>query len=403
MAEMHTLEDARTALLTGVEPLGIEQITLADAHHRTLAEPVVALSDSPRFDASAMDGYALRAQDQGKRLRVSQRIAAGQSPAPLAANSCARIFTGAPLPAGANCVVMQERISEQEGYIEAPAALTSGDNVRQRGREVHQGTELIPAGSRLTAAALGLIASQGMEQVKVRRQPRVVILATGDELAEPGTPLSPGQIYDSNRIMLAALLRDMGAEVVATHHVRDSLEETRAALRNAAEQADIVLTSGGVSVGEEDYVKQALTAEGELSLWRLDIRPGKPLALGKLSHSNGSSAHFVGLAGNPVSSYVGALLLVRPLLGALLEASSLTELPSLTARAEFTTHTTARWHYMRVTLDHRSTDGSCRAYAYSDQDSSLLRSCVGADALAVIPPDSNVKPGDVVRCLLLPH
>ncbi|MGJ8516667.1 molybdopterin molybdotransferase MoeA [Carnimonas bestiolae] len=403
MADMHTLEDARAMLLAEVNALDAEQIAVWEAHGRILAEPIVALSDSPRFDVSAMDGYALRAQDQGKRLAVSQRIAAGQQPIALAANSCARIFTGAPLPAEADCVVMQERVSEHGGFIDAPNALPIGDNVRLRGREVLKGTELLPAGARITPAALGLIASQGIAQVKVRRRPRVVILATGDELVAPGKPLAAGQIHDSNRVMLAALLRDMGADIIATQHVRDSLDETRAALRHAAEHADLVLTSGGVSVGEEDHVKQAVTAEGELSLWRLDIRPGKPLALGRLPRGDGSAAHFIGLAGNPVSSFVGALLLVRPLLGALLKAPALDALPALTARAQFTTHTAARWHYMRVSLDYRDSADGCRAHAYGDQDSSLLRSCVGADALAVIPPNSRVSPGDVIDCLLIPE
>jgi len=238
----------------------------------------------------------------------------------------------------------------------------------------------------------------------VVRRPRVALLSTGDEIIDPGTPLKAGQLYNSNRPMLKRLLENFGAEVVSLVSVPDDFASTCDRLQEAAAQADVVVSTGGVSVGEEDHVKTALESLGQLDIWKLAIRPGKPLALGQIPHSQGSAdsqgaARFVGLPGNPVSSYVGAWLFLRPLMGALLACPALQQLPEITARSGFATSTGPRQHYMRVRLAFASS--GVTAEAFDDQNSGVLSSCVDANALAVIPPNAEVNAGDAVTCLWL--
>ncbi|MDN3520834.1 molybdopterin molybdotransferase MoeA [Halomonas ramblicola] len=399
MAELKPEEAALEALLEGVTPLSGERIDRDRAAGRVLAEAVTARLDVPPFDNSAMDGYALHHADAGRWLPVAQRIAAGAPARPLARGSCARIFTGGELPPGADCVVMQERVELESDRALIPADLPEGDNVRRRGRDVALGSELLPAGERLEAAALGHLAGQGITEVPVRRRPRVALLSTGDEIVEPGQPLGPGQLYNSNRPMLRRLLERFGAEVVRVESVPDTADATRTILAEAAGQADVVVTTGGVSVGEEDHVRAAVEALGRLDLWRLAIRPGKPLALGRLPGADGQEARFVGLPGNPVSGFVGAWLFLRPLMGALLGCPALATLPRLSARADFATSTGPRRHYMRVALEFG--EEGIVAKAFRDQNSGVLASCIGADALAVIPPHSRVESGEPVACLWL--
>ncbi|MDR5865829.1 molybdopterin molybdotransferase MoeA [Halomonas koreensis] len=398
MSTLEPVEAALAALLEDVGPLDGEPLATERADGRVLAEDVMARLNVPPFDNSAMDGYALHHADAGRWLPVSQRIAAGAPAAPLAPGSCARIFTGGELPAGADCVAMQERVEVDGERVRTPPDLPAGDNRRRRGRDVAAGQRLLAAGTRLDAAALGHLAGQGITRVTVRRRPRVALLSTGDEIVEPGQPLGPGQIYNSNRPMLRSLLNRFGAEVVLVEAVPDEAEATRRLLREAAAAADVVITTGGVSVGEEDHVRHAVEALGRLDLWRLAIRPGKPLALGRLPRAEGE-ARFIGLPGNPVSGFVGAWLFLRPLMGALLGCPALASLPRLRARADFATTTGPRRHYMRVSLD-IGADGIV-ARAFADQNSGVLSSCVGADALADIPPSSRVAPGDAVDCLWL--
>lgn len=400
---MQSVEAALTALLDGIAPVDIERIATTDAAGRILAVDVEAQHDVPPADNSAMDGYALRAADAGQILPVSQRIAAGHVPQPLAPGSCARIFTGGEIPPGADCVVMQERVEKCVEGIRTPADIPSGDNVRRRGRDVSIGNRLLPAGIRLEAASLGHLAGQGVTEVAVRRKPRLALLSTGDEIIDPGKPLQPGQIYNSNRPMLKRLLEHFGAEVVMAVSVPDNFEVTCQTLRQAAEEADVVVSTGGVSVGEEDHVKHALESLGQLNLWRLAMRPGKPLALGRLPRStenaDSGEARFVGLPGNPVSGFVGAWIFLRPLMGALLSCPALSSLPCLYAKSDFATSTQGRRHYMRVMLEFSST--GIVAQAFDDQNSAVLSSCIDADALAVIPANSTIEKGDMIECLWL--
>ncbi|WP_168012836.1 gephyrin-like molybdotransferase Glp [Halomonas salinarum] len=397
-SELQRVEDALAALLEGVTPVAPETIDCDAAAGRVLAEDVAARLDVPSFDNSAMDGYALRASDAGQWLAISQRIPAGSQATPLMQGTCARIFTGSELPAGADCVVMQERVALDGDSAWIPGDIPSGDNVRLRGRDVSVGAKLLTAGVRLEAASLGHLAGQGITRVSVRRRPRVALLSTGDEIIEPGESLAPGQIYNSNRPMLRRLIERFGGEVVMAKRVADDFATTCKLLGEAAAQADVVITTGGVSVGEEDHVKAALEKLGQLDLWRLAMRPGKPLALGRLPTDTGE-ARLIGLPGNPVSSYVGAWIYLRPLLGAMLGSPALAELPQLRARAEFSTETKARRHYMRVELCFLPEGPSARAF--SDQNSAVLSSCVTANALAVIPAHSRVAPGDMIDCLWL--
>ncbi|TDR57382.1 molybdopterin molybdotransferase [Halomonas ventosae] len=399
MAELQSVEAALAALLHGVAPTPPESLSCDAAAGRVLAEAIEARLDVPAFDNSAMDGYALHHRDAGKRLPVAQRIAAGSPAAPLAPGTCARIFTGGEIPPGADCVVMQERVEVVADLAAIPPDIPAGDNVRRRGRDVTAGAPLLPAGERLEAAALGHLAGQGITEVVVRRRPRVALLSTGDEIVDPGQPLAAGQIYNSNRPMLRRLLERFGAELTLITSIPDDPAGTRETLSAAAQEADLVISTGGVSVGEEDHVKAALASLGQLDLWRLAIRPGKPLALGRLPGREGREVRFVGLPGNPVSCFVGAWLFLRPLLGALQGCPALAQLPCLRARAGFSTQTGPRRHYMRVMLEFGE-DGVL-ARAFRDQNSGVLSSCISADALAVVPAQSRIEPGDPVDCLWL--
>ncbi|WP_163557189.1 gephyrin-like molybdotransferase Glp [Halomonas sp. NO4] len=397
---LQSVEAALAALLADVAPLDAERIECDRAAGRVLAEAVTATLDVPPFDNSAMDGYALHHADAGQALPVTQRITAGTSPSPLPRGECARIFTGGEIPPGADCVVMQEAVTLIEENVQVTGDIPAGNNVRRRGRDVAAGAPLLPAGQWLEAAALGHLAGQGITTVTVRRRPRVALLSTGDEIVAPGEPLGPGQIYNSNRPMLERLLTRFGAEVVMQAAVPDSANETRRLLRQAAECADVVVTTGGVSVGEADHVKAAVGELGQLDLWRIAMRPGKPLALGRLPRrGEGGEARFVGLPGNPVSTFVGAWLFLRPLLGALLDCPKLAKLPTLTARAAFAAETGPRRHFLRVRLEF-GPEGIL-AHAFRDQNSAVLASCIEADALAVIAEHGRVKEGDAVHCLWL--
>jgi molybdopterin molybdotransferase len=376
---------------------GTQVVSTLEACGRVLAEDVRSAINVPPMDNTQMDGYAVRTADfkvgSGTRLRVAQRIPAGQVGVALQPGTVARIFTGAMIPPGADAVVMQEstRIEGDEVVIDTPPQI--GDWVRQTGEDIACGEVILPAGTRLNAQACGLAASVGLAQLTVCRPLRVTCFFTGDELTMPGEPLRPGAIYNSNRFVLVNLLRGLGCEVTDFGIVPDSLTATRDALRRAAAGSDLILTSGGVSVGDEDHVKPAVQAEGELQLWQIAMKPGKPLAYGKV-RADGQHAHFIGLPGNPVSSFVTFLMLVRPFLLRLQGAAQL-EPMALPMRADFDwLKPDRRREFLRVSVNKAGGLG-----LYLNQSSAVLSSTVHAQGLLDNPAGQLIRRGDCVRFL----
>ncbi len=380
----------------------VETVDTFDALGRVLAADVASAVDVPPADNSAMDGYALRAGDApapGSVLPVAQRVAAGQVGAPLAPGTAARIFTGAPLPSGADTVAMQEDCvalpgtgdSCDLGTVRIDTPPTAGRNVRRRGEDVRRGSTVLVAGTRLTPQALGLAASVGAAVLQVRRRPRVALLSTGDELVRPGQPLPPGAIYNSNRYLLHGLVQAAGCEAVDLGSVPDRLDATRAALRDAAARCDVVVSSGGVSVGEEDHLRPAVQAEGSLELWQVAIKPGKPLAFGRVG-----GALFVGLPGNPVAVFVTFVVAVAPMLCAMQGAASAAP-QSFDLRAEFNWPRPDR---RREFLRARPTAGG-GVEIFPNQGSGVLTSTVWADGLVDVAAGQAVARGDTVRYLPL--
>ena len=346
-----------------------------------------------------MDGYALRCADlaaAGGVLPVSQRIPAGAIALPLQAGTAARIFTGAQIPAGADAVVMQEQCTLEGSGVRIAGAPTPGQWIRRRGEDVRQGDVVLPLGSRLTPQAMGLAATVGAATLKVARRPRVALFSTGDELAMPGEPLKPGAIYNSNRYTLRGLIETLGCECIDLGIVPDQLGATREALQRAAVGNDLILTSGGVSVGEEDHIRPAVALEGRVDLWQIAIKPGKPFAFGEVRRTDGSAALFIGLPGNPVSSWVTFLLLVRPVLLRLEGAMQLDVTP-IRMRADFDwPRPDKRREFLRV---RRNAAGGLDLFA--NQSSGVLTSTVWADALVDNPPSAPIRKGDNVNVLLI--
>lgn len=397
---MLSLPQALERLLAATTALTeTEQVDSLQALGRVLAADVVSALDVPPHDNSSMDGYALRAADvtvPGTVLPVSQRVAAGQVGTVLAPGSAARIFTGAPVPQGADAIVMQEQCEAVDGDVRVNVQPAPGQWIRRLGEDVRNGDVLLARGTRLTPQALGLAASVGVARLPVVRRPRIALFSTGDELAIPGEPLKPGAIYNSNRYTLQALLTALDCEVTDLGIVPDRLDATRSALRQAAQGHDLILTSGGVSVGEEDHLKPAVQAEGRLELWQVAIKPGKPLAFGSVrrgaDESAAGSALFIGLPGNPVSSFVTFLLAVRPLLLAL-QGVPYIEPKGLLLRADFDwPKPDVRREFLRA---RRNRDGGLEVFA--NQSSGVLTSVVWAEGLIDNPPGRSIARGDVVR------
>jgi molybdopterin molybdotransferase len=374
-----------------------ERVPTADALDRVLAQDVEATLDVPPTDNSQMDGWAVRSAElvADAAFPVSQRIPAGSVPAALAPGSVARIFTGAAVPAGADAIVMQEQATLEHDRVRFSVQPRPGEWIRRAGEDVRRGQVVLAAGQRLSPQALGLAASVGLARLPVRPRLRVACFFTGDELAMPGEPLAPGAIYNSNRFVLVGLLRRLGCEVLDLGIVPDSLDATRAALREAANACDLIVTSGGMSVGEEDHVRPALQAEGELRTWQVAIKPGKPLAWGRVRRSTGSgAAHFVGLPGNPVSSFVTFLLFVRPFVLRLLGVADVTP-RALALRADFDwPNPDRRREFLRVRLN--PAGGLDR---FPNQGSGVLTSTVWADGLVDNPPQHPIRRGETVRFL----
>ena len=360
-----------------------------------LSRDVASSIDVPPFSNSAMDGYAVRAEDVavGKKLPVGQIIAAGATGAPHQAGSASRIFTGAPMPVGADSVLIQEDAEALGDHIVPTESVTAGDHVRTQGQDIEQGAVIFPRGRRLRPADLALAASVGLETLPVYQPLRVAILSTGDELIEPPAQLAPGQIYNSNRRALAASIKRLGMVPVDLGIVPDDETLTQLRLREAAEQADVVMTTGGVSVGDRDFVKQSVRSAGELELWKLAIKPGKPLAFGKVH-----GKPFFGLPGNPVSSIVTFVALATPYL--LKKQGATDYLPERwPGVAAFDFEGGGRQEYLRVQL--RLEQSEVRLHLYPQQGSGVMSSLAWADALAIIEPRRAVREGDRVQYLSL--
>ena len=396
---MLTLDEALQRLIGSIPPLAeTESVDSFEALGRVLAEPVCSLLDVPPEDNTSMDGYALRAADvpqPGTVLPVRQRIPAGQAPEPLQAGSAARIFTGAQVPVGADAVVMQEQcVPVEGGAVRVDTVPAPGQWIRRRGEDVQAGAEVLARGARLTPQALGLAASVGAASLQVTRRPRVALFSTGDELVLPGEALRPGAIYNSNRHTLRALVQQFGCHCTDLGIVPDRLDATREALRRAAQGHDLIITSGGVSVGEEDHLKPAVEAEGRLDLWQVAIKPGKPLAFGEVRNGGPRPTHFIGLPGNPVSSFVTFLLAVRPVL-LHLQGVGDWQPRSLPARADFDwPRPDRRREFLRV---RRNAVGGLDLFP--NQSSGVLSSAVWGDGVVDVPPGQAIQAGDTVHYL----
>lgn len=391
---MLSFEEALSSLLLAAKSVAtIEEVSLTEACGRVLAVTQHAGINVPPCDNSAMDGYVVRAVDAAVAacvLPVEQRIAAGSVAQPLAAGTAARIFTGAPIPPGGDSVLMQEDCHETNGRVQIAVPAVLGKYIRRAGEDIRQGDPVLSAGTRLLPHHLGLAASLGLARLPVWRRLQVALISTGDELTAPGEPLRPGAIYDSNRFVLHALLERLGCVVSDLGLLPDQLAQTRATLRAAAAEHDLIITSGGVSVGEEDHVKSALLAEGELALWKIAIKPGKPLAFGSLRKEGGSAA-FIGLPGNPVSALTTFLMLVRPFL---LRMQGVTQcLPKcLRLAADFNwPKPDKRREFLRARLAENG-----RLILFPNQGSAILSSVVWADGLVDLPVGTGVAPGETV-------
>ena len=402
---LRSLDDALAELLAQAALLGgPERVSTFDADGRVLAEALVSELQVPLLDNSAMDGYALRCADvtqAGVQLRVAQRIAAGSAGLVLQSGEAARIFTGAPIPAGADAVVMQEDCEAQAasdgalGTVRVLRLPKIGQWIRRSGEDVLCGAQVLAAGQRLDPAALGLAASIGHAELLVARRPKVALFSTGDELVMPGTvaptQMRPGAIYNSNRFFLRAMLLRLGCEVTDLGIVPDQFDATVQALRVAAQGHDLILTSGGVSVGEEDHIKPAVAKLGRLDLWQIAIKPGKPFAYGQVQ-----GTHFIGLPGNPVSSFVTFLLLVRPFLLRLHGVQAVAP-KTLTQPAGFHwCRPDARREFLRV---RQGAEGALELFP--NQSSGVLTSAVWCDGLVDNPPGQPIASGDAVRFMPL--
>ena len=395
---LRALDDALQALLAQAAPLSeMDTVATFEADGRVLAEDLVSPLQVPPQDNSSMDGYAVRSAeiaDEGVPLAVSQRIPAGASPQPLQPGTAARIFTGAPVPAGADAIVMQEDTEAlDDGRVRILRVPSHGQWIRRSGEDIMRGTTVLACGERIGPAAQGLAASIGRDRLVVARRPRVGLFSTGDELFMPGEvapeAMKPGAIYNSNRFFLRSLLLRLGCDVQDLGIVPDRRDATIEALRSASAHNDLILTSGGVSVGEEDHIKPAVEHLGSLDLWQIAMKPGKPFAYGHVGRS-----HFIGLPGNPVSSFVTFLLLVRPFLlklqGATRLAPQAVQLPAAFdwPRAD------KRREFLRA---RRDAQGAVELFP--NQSSGVLTSTVWADGLVDVPAGHTIARGDLVRFL----
>ena len=399
---MLTAQQALDHLLSHAQPVAeTECVPMQATLGRVLAENVNSLVDVPPLDNTSMDGYAVRTadtQNPGSVLKIAQRIPAGSVGTELQAGTAARIFTGAPVPLGADAVVMQEDCATPEGsadQVQVNIAPSFGQWIRRRGEDLTAGKTALTAGTFLRPQELGVAASAGLTHLNVKRRVKVAAFFTGDELSLPGEPLKPGGIYNSNRDTLLACIKALGCDATDLGIVPDRLDATRAALRQASQDHDLIITSGGVSVGEEDHIKPAVTAEGRLDLWQIAIKPGKPLAFGavrKSEQANDGEAWFIGLPGNPVSSFVTFLLFVRPLI-LKLQGRAAKQTQSYLMRADFDwLKADRRNEFLRVKLNNNG-----GLDLFPNQSSGVLTSASWGDGLVDCPPNQPIKAGDLVK------
>ncbi|MGM0767862.1 MAG: gephyrin-like molybdotransferase Glp [Pseudomonadota bacterium] len=390
--QLTPVDEALCQLLKQATPVaGVESVPLTGSLGRVLGEDHLVPADVPPAANSAVDGYALRVEDlsPGQPLPVSARVPAGHAPAAIEPGTAVRIFTGSEIPDGADAVVMQERAEVTAAGIVIKAEVSRDQNIRHRGQDLSAGDLALPRGTRIRPQEMGLLASMGAARVTVSRRLKVAVLTTGDELVEPGTALKPGQIYNTNRFTLLGLLAETGCDVVLCETLRDTREATRSTLKRAAAEADLIITSGGVSVGEEDHVRAVLEESGELALWRLAIKPGKPLAFGDID-----GTPVLGLPGNPAAVLVTFLVIGIPYIrnrqGVTDHRIEGEQLP-----AAFTvTSASVRREFVRArkqTENHRVS-----VAAYPNQSSGMLSSACWADGLAVVPEHTTVSPGDII-------
>ncbi len=384
-----SVDEALARLLAEAKPVAeIEEIPTLEATSRILARAQRSTMDVPPMDNSAMDGYAVSTKDSS-RLKVAQKIMAGSVGMKLEPGTAARIFTGAPIPPGADAVIMQEHCTVNGNEVLLKKPPKPGEWIRRTGSDVKKGGEILPAGKRLLPQDTGLAASVGIKTLPVYRKVKLGLFFTGDELVMPGEPLAPGRIYNSNRFTLRGLGEVFGCDVRDYGIVPDTLEATRAALRRAAAETDVIVTSGGVSVGEADYVKPAAEAEGKLLMWRIAMKPGRPLAFGSIGRS-----FFIGLPGNPVSSFVTFLIFVRPFL-LRTQGMSQVEPRIMQARADFDwPEPDARREFLRVKWNSQG-----GLDLYPTQDSAVLTSTAWADGLVDNPAGQPIRKGEMVRFL----
>nr|ACX30497.1 molybdopterin biosynthesis protein MoeA [uncultured Candidatus Thioglobus sp.] len=373
-------------------------VALDDALDQILAADISSNINVPGFDNSAMDGYAINLKDEqvnalgGVKFEISDRIPAGSIGRLLEPGYAARIFTGAPVPDGANTIIMQEEceLIENDLKIEIYRPISLNENIRPKGNDIKSGKVILKVGTKLRAQDIALAASVGAGEIKVFQKIKVGVFFTGDELIEPGNALKDGQIYNSNRYALVAMLKNLNCEIINLNNVEDTLDATVNALESLKEKCDLIMTTGGVSVGEEDHVKPAVQQLGELNLWRIKMKPGKPLAFGRV----GDTA-FIGLPGNPVSAMVTFLLFARPFIKKIQGASHYLN-TTIKVEANFDWHRSKpRREFVRARLDHTTTPA--RANQYPKQGSEVLSSMVWADGLIEIPEKTTFKQGEILN------
>lgn len=386
---MYSVEKSIAALLEHVKVLaGTEQLGLLEACGRVLAEDIVSNIDVPPADNSAMDGYAIKLDTKQAEYPLSQRIAAGAIPEVLQAGTAARIFTGAEIPEGADTVVIQENCEEKDETLYIKKLPEAGSNIRRKGQDIRKNAVILQKGTRLQAQHIGIIASVGISKVELYKPLKIAVISSGDELVEPGYELKKGQIYNSNRPMIMGVCKAWGMEVVDLNIVNDNLAETEKALQQAAEQADMVITSGGVSVGEEDHIKQAVENTGELMLWKILMKPGKPFAFGHVNNTP-----FIGLPGNPSSAFVTLLVIAREFI---LRSQGLKETAPVyvSATADFERKEIKRQEYLRAKL----VNGEVQMYA--NQSSGVLSSVCWANCFAIQEIGKEIEKGQPINVLL---